>query len=762
MNALKLNGDWTLYYRLETGDMPSTPQEMIAQNWPRVPAKVPGNVELDLIRAGVEEDFAPGTNLYAFRKYEFYQWWYEKAFDLPADFYGPCELVFEGLDTVADVFVNGVRVGHAENMLIEQRFEVSGALRPGAENALHVRIASPINAARKREYPMMVTSLELSDEYTRLRKPPHSFGWDIMPRLLSAGLWRGVRLEALPPTRLVETYYATVRADERGAVLCYKYRFATDDALLEGFAVRVSGRCGESRFDVERVAPFVSGGGAIEIEAPALWWPRGYGEAALYEVRMELKKDGALVDAREERIGIRRFEVKHVLAPGDEGEFLISVNGCPVLAKGSNWVPLDALHSRDEARLQRALDLFAEADCNIVRCWGGGVYEDHAFFDRCDELGLMVWQDFAMACALYPQDEDFLRAIEIEATSVVRKLRNHASLLLWAGDNEVDEGYVQQGFASESNRYNAITRDLLPRVVRMHDPYRLFLPSSPYIPAGIARYDVPEQHNWGARAYFKDDFYKHSSAHFVSECGYHGCPSPQSLKKFIPPEELHSPQGGESWTLHSTIYPPRRALRGYDRNQLMADQVRILFGSLGDSLEEFAYRSQVSQAEAVKFFIERARLKKWRSTGVIWWNMLDGWPQISDAVVDYYFEKKRAFDSIARVQRPICLMMDELRDWSHRVVLGNDGRVSRLVSYEVRDGETGEIVLSGERVFPANENTCVGEVRVLAGQQRLFLLTWTVDGRRCGNHYITGFPPYDAETMRRWTAQIDRLPGAEE
>lgn len=737
-----LDGRWLLRYHPETKDMPAP------ESWPAIPASVPGNVELDLFEAGVEADPFYAENIYDYRKYEFYRFIYERTFELPEIAEGRPMLVFEGLNTYADVFINGQKVGRGENMLVAQSFDVSGAVRPG-ENAIRVVIYSAANIARHMDYPVSVSGVEDSDEYARQRKPPHSFGWDIMPRFPSAGMWRGVYIQIEKPTRLTQTYYATLRADERRAAIVYKYRFATDAETLDGFSVRVT--VGDAA--VSRPALFVSGEGRIEIENPRLWWPRGYGAAALYPVKMELLHNGAVVDVRTERIGIRTIEIDHKMLPGDAGEFLIKVNGCPILAKGSNWVPLDAMHSRDAGRYDRALALFHEAGCNIARCWGGNVYEDHRFYDLCDEYGILVWQDFTMACAVYPQDRAFLDAIEAEAAQVIRKLRNHPSILLWAGDNEVDEGYEGRGYAPIGNRYNAVTREALPRAVRLNDPYRMFLPSSPYIDFDVPRYEVPEQHNWGARAYFKDDFYKHSNAHFISECGYHGCPASESLRRFIPPDKLW-PYENAVWDTHNTDYLPKGG-RGYNRNQLMADQVKIMFGFVPDNLEEFSFLSQIVQAEAKKFFIERTRVKKWRRTGIIWWNMLDGWPQISDAVVDYYFVKKRAFDYIRRVQEPICIMLDELSDWGHRVVLGNDSRTAEDVSYALTDADTGQVLLSGCAHSPANQNISLGDLRVLAGEQRLILIRWEIGPRSYFNHYITGYPRYDAAQMRRWAARID-------
>ena len=767
MPALSLNGgDWTLYYRPETYGRPACADwdyagpvdEPDLTAWRRVPAKVPGDAYLDLSRAGVEGDPFDDQNVYAYRKYEFYEWCWEKVFDAPLSFARrTCRLRLEGVNTCADVVLNGERVGGAENMLIRHDVDVTDALRPGESNTLRVYIRSAINACRDRDPAVMAYGGEGSDEYTLLRMPPSAFGWDIMPRLLSAGLWRGVTLETVPETRLEQVYIATARLTPGHARLICRVRFATDAQTLDGFSVRVSGRCGDSSFDAEKPFLFVSGGLDIDLSKPKLWWPAGYGAQNLYDVTVELKKDGEAVDRQTLRVGVRRFDIDQVMKPGDEGEFRVSCNGVPILCKGSNWVPLDAMHSRDASRYDRALALFRDAGCNIVRCWGGNVYEDHRFFDLCDEYGIMVWQDFAMACAMYEPDRRTALDLRIEAESVVKKLRNHACLLLWAGDNEVDEGLVSQGYPTYANRYNAITRELLPAAVRAHDPYRFYLPSSPYIPEGIARYDVPEQHNWGARAYFKDAFYKDTSAHFVSECGYHGCPAVSSLKRFIPEDKLTPWLNNDSWATHNTDYLPK-GRRGYDRVQLMEDQVRIMFGAAPDDLETFSRLSQIVQAEAKKFFIERTRLKKWRRTGIIWWNMLDGWPQISDAVVDYYFTKKLAYHYIRRVQNPVCLMMDELADWGHAVVLGNDSRVHHTVTWSVSDGETGETLLRGETLSPANENVTVGQLREYAGEKRLYILRWRVDGREYANHYLSGFPPYDPATLLNWVEIIRALP----
>ena len=758
MSAISLNGTWKLFYALEDKNLLHT-LSYLRENGELIDAIVPGNVELDLFRSSKEPDPFYDENIYQFRKYEFYRWQFERDFDAPLSNDSRWELHFEGLNCFAEIYLNDQKVGESNNALIEHCFDITDSLRYGEKNRLTVLIRSALNEMRKMDIPALVYGNETGD-FVMARMPASSFGWDIMGRFVSAGMWRGVSLREIKPTRIVDVYYATKNLLDNGdAHLHMRYRWDTDDPILDGYALHVHGVCGDNVFDLERPVGFVDGKIEFFVPNAKLWWPKGYGEASLYTVTLELKKDGVVLDSHVERIGIRKLRVELVNETGDEGEFKIWANGCPIFCKGTNWVPLDALHSRDADRVQAAHDFLEDTKCNIIRCWGGNVYEDHVFFDLCDERGMMVWQDFAMACASYSQSDEYASQIEEETVSVIKKLRNHPSILLWAGDNEVDEGLAVQGFGMPEHKYNVLTREVIPRAVRMHDPYRYYLPSSPYITENFGLYMTPEQHNWGARAYFKDDFYKHTTAHFISECGYHGCPSVASLREYIPEYALNHWLEYDVWKTHNTDYLPHGE-RGYNRIQLMQDQVDILFGLIPSDIVTFAKLSQISQAEAKKFFIERSRIKKWRRTGIIWWNMIDGWPQISDAVIDYSYRKKLAYYYIKRVQEPVAIMMDELVDWGHDVVLTNDTRISFVVKYRITDGDTNVSYLEGTIEAPANESIVIGNIRELAGRQKLYLITWEIDGKQYANHYISGYPTYDPQQMLDWVDKIAALPGS--
>jgi beta-mannosidase len=346
----------------------------------------------------------------------------------------------------------------------------------------------------------------------------------------------------------------------------------------------------------------------------------------------------------------------------------------------------------------------------------------------------MVWQDFAMACASYPQDDRFKALIKKEATAVIRKLRNHPSIVIWAGDNEIDE--LHNGYGSDPAK-NKITREWLPEAVDLNDPSRPYLASSPYYAPGTTLQTMPEAHLWGPRDYFKSDYYKNSNAHFISETGYHGCPSLESIKKFITPENVWPYANNKEWNLHSSDQ--------YDwdfRTMLMEKQVAQLFGDVPTDPEEYILASQISQAEAKKYFIKRMRVGRPIKTGIIWWNLLDGWPQMSDAVVDYYYEKKLAYYYIKRSQAPFAIIADEMHDWGLPLFACNDTLEEKRGHYKVKDAASGEILNEGDFVAPANASTRIASLPLFFSDKRMLIFEWNIGGEVGINHYQCGYPPF--------------------
>lgn len=754
MAHLDLNGAWTLYYAPETAGKEDPFSPALLQGMKNIPAQVPGNVQLDLYRAGLTPDPFYADGLHAYAPYEYYQWIYERRFDAPSiDADERLLLRFDGIDTIADIYLNDVHLGRTENMFIEHEFDITEAVISGGENRLAVHLHSVMNVARSKGYDIGMRGTAHRNEICHLRKAPHCFGWDIAPRMVTAGLWRSVQLRTVRPTRLTETYYACSALDRSGITLQYGCRFVTDHDTLDGFSIRVTGVCGAHRFTFCEPAHFVSMNYTACIPAPQLWWPAGYGEQPLYDVCMELLYHGNPVDAKHERIGLRTVRLERSFAP-DAQAFRFYVNEKPFFAKGTNWVPLDAFHSRDADRLQQAHDLLRDCGCNMVRCWGGNVYEDHAFFDLCDERGILVWQDFAMGNTNYPQTADFDAVMEQEAAAVVRKLRNHACIALWCTDNEIDYKNEGFGFPGRASCYNRVAYETLPRLIQAHDPYRVLLRSSPEIPEGFTMHTVPEQHIWGHRAWYKDDFYLHNTAKFISEFGFHGCPAFSGIRRYIPADALW-PLDNDFWAIHST--EDVRIERSNGRNEMMRNHLRIQYGNVPEDPDTFALLSQLYQGEALKTMLELCRSRS-DCGGLLWWNLLDCWPQISDAVVDYYFNRKVAYHYLRRCQQPILAFLTDLKGWEHPVFVSNHTHAPVTVTLHISDGDTGELLLEGSYALDADETCRVAGIPGFVSSQRLLVIRYEANGTAYANHFITGLPAYKPEDMLRWFEVIRRLP----
>jgi beta-mannosidase len=760
MARIDLNGGWTLRFGPQRKRAAHMEAPEIPAEWRRVEACVPGNVELDLMRTGLlPPNLDQGNHIYLLREFEAYQWWYARRFEVSApDRDGHWELLLEGVDTLASIWLNGTRIGTLENMLIPHRIDATGRLRAG-ENHLLIGIDSVVLAARERPVEAGTWAMENNWESLSIRKAAHGFGWDIMPRVVSAGLWRGVSLEVVPATRFRDVYLATTAVEPAGrrATIIVRWDLATDKWMIDTWSVRltVKSEAGD-RTIFERCFPVLCSHGHAQCELAdvELWWPRGCGRAALHTVNLELVGDeGRVLTRWQTRYGFRTIRLEKTECTNDsgEGEFVFIVNGERIFVKGTNWVPLDALHSRDAARLDETLDLVVDLNCNMIRCWGGNVYESAAFFRRCDEAGIMIWQDFALGCALYPQTEEFHAKIRREAEAIIPLLRNHPSLALWAGNNEIDAFYTFAKPRCDPNVDDRISREILAGACRRLDPWRDYLPSSPFFSSKLWSLDAPhgarpEDHLWGPRDDFKGSYYLSSNAHFVSEIGYHGCPSRSSLEKMMTPGNLWPWQNNEEWLTHAVRPLPRGTAYNY-RIELMASQIRLLFGAVPETLEDFIFASQFSQAEALKFFIERFRMGKGRRSGILWWNVRDGWPQISDSVVDYYGGRKLAYGVIKRVQRDVCVMLAEPQAGRQEVVAVNDTLHAVEIQATVRCGV--RLHSNATAVVPANSVKILGNVAALS-ERAFYQIEWQHEGSVARNHYLAGPRPFDLAECRSW------------
>lgn len=732
-HSLSLDGDWQLHYAVDPAAPAATPAELFARSdYRRVAARVPGNVELDLVRSGELPEPYVGDGIRHAAPLELADWWLVRDVDWPGA-EGDTVLRFEGLDTFAEVFCNDQSLGRAANMLIEHEFRAGTALRPGW-NRIAVHLSSPLKAAAELPYSAGLVAHEERMEMLRVRKAPHGYGWDIAPRLLSAGIWRPAMIITRPERRIAEAYLSTrtITADEAELDLWFDLAGWPWAAAVELELVLTDpdGNVDTSRFPVH----FRAGHQPVRVRRPRLWWPRGYGEPALYRAELKLIIDGSVVDARRFSVGIRTAELRRragssrtpadadLVDPATGEDFRVMINGTEILCTGTNWVPVDALHSRDAERLPAALRLLDEVGGNLVRCWGGNVYESEDFFDFCDRTGLLIWQDFALACGITPQDDAFAGQLRTEADAVIKRLRQHPSLLLWCGNNENDMFWDQRGRDPGQDR---ISRIVLRDAVVAHDPDRPYLASSPFYTTRSMINGLPraEEHLWGARASFKAPFYAAHASRFVSEIGYHGAPSVASMRLIDPGFTRFDPDDPVQ-QVHSTAMLPSRIGRSYNRIRLMLDQAALHVDFDPDRVEQVVQASQLTQAEAFKFFVESARVTPGR-TGLIWWNLLDGWPQISDAVVGHDFATKLAFHHLRAAQQPIAVIAGEADGWQRTLHLVNHSRAAVRAKIMINDLDTGEPLWQGTAEAAAGAVTEAARLPIARGRDTMFALHWT-------------------------------------
>ena len=755
-----------------------------------IPAVVPGNFELDMVRAGLLEDPYFGTNITKLRELEDRHLVYRTTFDKPAVAVNEMAVLrLEGVDTVFDAYLNGEWIYGGENMFLsyEIPLDENTPVKP-TDNELVIHIHPTMIEAQKDILPPSAGTFPFNYASLYTRKAPSSFGWDILCRAVSGGLWRPVTLDVVKTPAIRETFLYTraVNPDPADHTRGYAelnlyyavdldgntyYPFETPAELPNDYTITVEGVCNDCTFSVTSDLWHTCGNVFIPVHGAYLWYPKNAGKPYLYDVTITLCRSGVVVDRKTMKTGIRTVELDRTTFAGEGGQFRFLINHKPVFAMGSNWVPLDAFHSRDAERLPKALQMLDEAGCNIVRCWGGNVYEDHAFFDFCDAHGIMVWQDFAMGCAIYPTDESMQIAFREEVEFIVKKLRGHASLCLWAGDNECDMAWWGWHGIRRDPTDNVLTRKVIPDVLRLQDFTRPYLPSSPYLdevavaamkdPSKIVSCqgtpDISEDHLWGPRDYFKGGYYRGAGCHFASETGYHGCPAPETLKQFIPQDELwpifnnateEDPFAGDpnpAWFIHQTTMELKYTGGFHYRIRLMTDQVKHMFTDTPRDLSTYAKMSQISQAEAFKYFIVRFRTAKWRRTGIIWWNLLDGWPQVSDAVVNYDFTPKLAYSFIKRVQSPVHMAFADPVEGHFSLVGINDTPTDEVVTYTVKDITDAPAgtdlsalpaLLSGEVTISADTAAPVDSLSTAGMDHRFLYIEWNDSRGRHTSHFI--------------------------
>lgn len=627
------------------------------------PATVPGTVHEALLAAGRIPDPFYGCNEREVQWIGEVDWLYRCAFTLTeAEAAEPAALCLEGLDTVATVWLNGHQVLASDNMFVSHRVAATGLLRAG-RNTIRIHFASALRHGQALEAAHGRRAAWNSDtSRVYVRKAQYHYGWDWGPCLITAGPWQPVRLE-LGAARVAELHCPHEVADDlASANLPVRVALEGSGVPLAGLHLRLRLLDPGGTLIAEATlgaAPELHH--SFTVAQPALWWPAGHGAQPRYWLTATLLDGDQALDERSIRLGLRRLRLAQEPVAGEAGtSFLFEVNGRPLFAGGANWIPADNLTPRIGRDTYRHL-LSAAAAANMVmlRVWGGGIYEDAAFYELCDELGLLVWQDFMFACGIYPAHPAFLASVRAEAEAQVRRLRHHSCVALWCGNNEDYQiaqsvrAYEYELSPEENVAFPArmIYERLLPEICAALDPTRPYWPGSPYGGADVYDGSVGDRHVWdvwhaGMAPYQQ---YGQYEGRFVSEFGMQGAAAAETLRAALPP--------GEAWPQSRAMDHHNKAPDGPKRlAAYMAENLR----ATDQSLETYCYQTQLLQAEALGYAYRMWR-RRWAGSGkyavggALVWQLNDCWPAVSWAVIDSALRPKAAFYMIQRELSPLAL-----------------------------------------------------------------------------------------------------------
>lgn len=588
-----------------------------------VPATVPGTVHDDLLAAGLIPDPYLDDNEALLAWIGLTDWTYRTVFSLAASELDAArhDLVFDGIDTVASLHLNGTLLGEVANQHRTFRFDVTELVREG-DNELVVAFRSPVKHADAQSIVLGARPRPYPTPYEAIRKSAASFGWDWGIATATSGLWRPVHLESWSTARLAQVL---VHAEPNGAGGTVSARVQIAAATEADLTLRldVAG--------VRAEATLAAGSVAADLVATVpdveLWWPVGHGAQPRYDVEVSLRREDELLDRVERRVGFR--SLRWDTEPDADGTpFQLVVNDRPVYVKGVNWIPDDALVPRvDRARYRRRLEQARSAHVNLIRVWGGGIYEADDFYDLCDELGLLTWQDFLFACAAYPEEEPLRSEVVAEARDNVARLAHHPSLALLTGNNENLWGYEDWGWQlllDGRTWGEAYYRELLPQIVAELAPHVPYAPGSPFSPHG--QHPNDEDHGsthlweqWNRRDWLT---YREHSPRFVAEFGWQGPPTWTTLTRSISDDPLTPESPG--------MIVHQKAMEG---NTKLANGL-VRHYRVPDGIEAWHWAMQLNQAVAVRTALDWFRSSQPRNSGAIVWQLNDCWPVTSWAAID--------------------------------------------------------------------------------------------------------------------------------
>jgi beta-mannosidase len=674
--SLSLNGTWGVTWA--EGSPLMNPRHYVGpklEGRRLLPAAVPAPIHQVLMDNGLLEDPNFGLNSLKARWVEEQFWIYRHTFAAPEEAAGAgvrAWLVFEKVDTIATLWLNGEQVGRHESAHRPGRFEVTGRIRPG-ENLVVVQVETGLHEAADRparEYEC--AQIELLTKRHWWRKPAYQSGWDWNARLMNVGILGDVRLEWSCGPRLDDvTVYALVSDDLSTATVHVGVTLDAPRDLDAETTGTLRVRIAETGQEVAMKVPVVAGEqratAELTIDRPRLWWPIHHGEQFLYTVEVSWECGGAS-SIVQRLLGVRRVEIDQSPHPVEGQYFILRINNRPVFCKGGNWVPADLLYSTVTPERTRALvDLAVQANFNMLRIWGGGLFADHALCTACDQAGVLIWHDLLFACCKYPGDDPaFTAEVRRETTWAVRDLAHHPSLVVWCGNNEIEWGDWAWGYDDHPRthpHYSLFHRDL-PKIVHDEDPSKAYWLSSPYSPDYRFPNDptVGDQHPWGVSISDPGtpDFWKYRAYvdRFPNEGGVLGATSPATLRQFLPEGERRLLSA--TWDHHDNPMNLMSPDPGAIGRCYQVVKLWLGYDPLDMDLDDYAYVSALLHAEGLYEYIANYRRRMFSSASAIFWMYNDSWPVTHGwTIVDYYLRLKLAYHPVRRAFAPVTVVVAE-------------------------------------------------------------------------------------------------------
>ncbi len=600
-------------------------------------------------------------------------------------------LKFEGIDTLADIYFNGNHLGFADNMHRVWEYPVKSlAAESGGVNTIRVRFHSPLSFIKEAyEKSPYDGSPEAMQGFPLLRKSHCSFGWDWGPRLPDAGLFRAVSLVGVEQAEIRDVWIRQIHREGAVSLSCDIAVESVCDTVCT-CELKVTGPKGDTSVSqLQRKNDGFFGG--IVIDNPELWWPNGYGSQPLYRVEAVLKANGEIQDIQSRMVGLRTMKVN---TGADEygSRFAHEVNGVEIFAMGADYIPEDCIRGRvNRERTRTLLEHCRDCNFNVIRVWGGGYYPDDFFYDLCDELGLIVWQDFMFACAVYPLTPEFEANVTAEIRDNVRRIRHHACLGLWCGNNEMemflaDNQWVRKPL--QKTEYLIMNERIIPELLRQYDPDTFYWPSSPSSggdfdsPNDPDRGDVHYWEVWHGGLPFTD--YRNYYFRYLSEFGFQSFPAVKTIEQFTAPEDRN---------IFSYVMEKHQKNAGDNGKILQYMSQMYLYP---ESLELLVYVSQLLQAEAIRYGVEHFRRNRGRCMGCVYWQLNDCWPVASWSSIDYYGRWKALHYFAKRFFAPVLLSCEEEGALSSSMNVNEENRRIRktarfCVTNETRERITGVI-----------------------------------------------------------------------